>query len=76
MQPRPGASAPIADIAVEHFVCEFNPAPKQKHGRFSMYVNYVYVDGRFRYIGTGAYPFWSAPDEAPEKSHPAASPQK
>jgi hypothetical protein len=76
MQPRPGASVPIADIAVEHFVCEFNPAPKQKHGRFSMYVNYVYVDGRFRYIGTGAYPFWSAPDDAPEKSHPATSPQK
>ena len=73
MQPRPGASVPVADIAVEHFVCEFNPAPKQKHGRFSMYVNYVYVDGAFRYVGKGAYPFWSAPDEAPTKSVPDAS---
>ena len=67
MQPRAGASVPIADITVEHFVCEFSPAPKLKHGRFSMYVNYVYVDESFRYIGTGAYPFWSAPDEAPKK---------
>lgn len=67
MQPRAGASVPIADIAVEQFVCEFTPAPKQKNGRFSMYVNYVYVDGSFRYIGTGAYPFWSAPEESPKK---------
>lgn len=73
MQPRAGASVPIADIAVEQFVCEFSPVPKLKHGRFSMYVNYVYVDGSFRYIGTGAYPFWSAPDESPTKSMPDAS---
>ena len=67
MQSRASASVPIVDIVVEHFVCEFSPAPKQKHGRFSMYVNYVYVDGSFRYIGTGAYPFWSAPEESPKK---------
>jgi hypothetical protein len=41
-----------------------------------MYVNYVYVDGSFRYIGTGAYPFWSAPDESPTKPMPDASPTK
>ena len=74
MQPRAGATVPIAEIAVEHFVCEFSPAPKLKRGRFSMYVNYVYVDGSFRYIGTGAYPFWSAPEEAPARSNPSTSP--
>jgi hypothetical protein len=76
MQPRSDASVPIAEITVEHFVCEFSPAPKLKNGRFSMYVNYVYVDGGFRYIGTGAYPFWSAPDESPTKSMPDASLKK
>jgi hypothetical protein len=76
MQPRSDASVPIAEIAVEHFVCEFSPAPKLKNGRFSMYVNYVYVDGAFRYVGKGAYPFWSAPDESPTKSMPDASLKK
>jgi hypothetical protein len=62
MQPRRDAIAPLSSIPVEQFVCEFDPAPKLKYGRFSMFVNYVYVDGAFRYVGTGAYPFWSTPD--------------
>jgi hypothetical protein len=61
MQPRRDAIAPLSSIPVEQFVCEFDPAPKLKYGRFSMFVNYVYVDGAFRYVGTGAYPFWSTP---------------
>jgi hypothetical protein len=62
MQPRRDAIAPLLRIPVEQFVCEFDPAPKLKYGRFSMFVNYAYVDGAFRYVGTGAYPFWSTPD--------------
>jgi hypothetical protein len=62
MQPRRDAIAPLSSIPVEQFVCEFDAAPKLKYGRFSMFVDYVYVDGAFRYVGTGAYPFWSTPD--------------
>jgi hypothetical protein len=47
-----------------------------KNGRFSLVVNYVYVDGAFRYVGKGAYPFWSAPDEPSTKSMPDASQKK
>ena len=65
--PRPDAIPPSAAIPVEQFVTEFDPVPKMKNGRFSLVVNYVYVDGAFRYIGKGAYPFWAAPDEAPKK---------
>jgi hypothetical protein len=67
MQPRRDAIAPLSSIPVEQFVCEFDPAPKLKYGRFSMFVNYVYVDGAFRYVGTGAYPFWSMTDASPKK---------
>ena len=65
--PRPDVIPPSAAIPVEQFVTEFDPVPNMKNGRFSLVVNYVYVDGAFRYIGKGAYPFWSAPDEAPKK---------
>jgi hypothetical protein len=67
MQPRRDAIAPRSSIPVEQFVCEFDPTPKLKYGRFSMFVNYVYVDGAFRYVGTGAYPFWSMTDASPKK---------
>ncbi len=67
ISPRPDAILPSAAIEVEQFVTEFDPVPKMKNGRFSLVVSYVYVDGAFRYVGKGAYPFWSAPDEAPKK---------
>jgi hypothetical protein len=73
MPPRPDAIVPNVPIPVEQFVTEFDPIPKLSHGRFSILVNYVYVDGAFRYVGKGAYPFWSAPDEAQKKSMPDAS---
>jgi hypothetical protein len=62
MRPRRGAPEPLAPILVEQIVCEFNPEPKLKYGHFSIFANYVYVEGAFRYVGTGAYPFWSSPD--------------
>jgi hypothetical protein len=67
ISPRPDAILPSAAIPVEQFVTEFDPIPKMKTGRFSLVVNYVYVDGAFRYVGKGAYPFWSAPEEPPKK---------
>src|ERR1700747_3060202 len=73
ISPRPDAIQPSVQIPVEQFVTEFDPVPKMKNGRFSLVVNYVYVDGAFRYVGKGAYPFWSAPDAAPTKSTPDAS---
>jgi len=75
ISPRPDAIQPSAAIPVEQFVTEFDSTPKKK-GRFSLVVNYVYVDGAFRYVGKGAYPFWSAPDEPPTKSMPDASLKK
>jgi hypothetical protein len=76
ISPRPDAIVPSVQIPVEQFVTEFDPVPKMKNGRFSLVVNYVYVDGAFRYVGKGAYPFWSAPDEPPTKSMPDASLKK
>jgi len=76
ISPRPDAILPSVQIPVEQFVTEFDPIPKMKNGRFSLVVNYVYVDGAFRYVGKGAYPFWSAPDEAPAKSNTDASSTK
>jgi hypothetical protein len=76
ISPRPDAIQPSAAIPVEQFVTEFDSIPKMKNGRFSMYVNYVYVEGAFRYVGKGAYPFWSAPDEPSTKSMPDASQKK
>jgi len=76
ISPRPDAILPNVQIPVEQFVTEFDPAPKMKNGRFSLVVNYMYVDGAFRYVGKGAYPFWSAPDEPPTKSLPDASQKK
>jgi len=76
ISPRPDAILPSAAIPVEQFVTEFDSTPKMKNGRFSLVVNYVYVDGAFRYVGKGAYPFWSAPDEPPTNSVPDASQKK
>jgi hypothetical protein len=59
ISPRLDAIVPSVQIPVEQFVTEFDPVPKMKNGRFSLVVNYVYVDGAFRYVGKGAYPFWS-----------------
>jgi hypothetical protein len=66
MQPRSVATLPGVSIPIEQFVTEFDPIKKLGHGRFSMLVNYVYVDGAFRYVGRGAFPFWSAPATPPK----------
>jgi hypothetical protein len=35
--------------------------------RFSILTNYAYVDGAFRCVGKGGYPFWSMPDASRAK---------
>jgi hypothetical protein len=62
IQPRADAPQPIVPIQIEQFETEWRPERSGKAERFSMFVSYVYVDGAFRYVGRGAYPFWSMPD--------------
>src|SRR5262249_13100941 len=61
MQPRRDSIQPVLAVPIEQFVTDFDPHPNPRHGSFKMLVNYVYVDGAFRYVGRGAYPFWSMP---------------
>jgi hypothetical protein len=59
LAPRSDASLPLQPVPVE----PFNIAITSDNGkRFSFLANYVYVDGAFRFVGKGAYPFWSMPD--------------
>lgn len=50
---------PDRTVPVEQFTVEL--VADQNH-RFSFLANFVYVEGAFRYVGKGAYPFWSMPD--------------
>ena len=62
--PRPDAFLPSQPIAIEQFeVTISSDSPKT----FSILANYVYVDGAFRFVGGGAYPFWSMPDATSHK---------
>jgi hypothetical protein len=62
IQPRPDAIVPFVAVQIEQFVAEFEPVRHSDGSRFSLFANYVYADGAYRYVGKGAYPFWSAPD--------------
>jgi hypothetical protein len=57
--PRNDSILPDSAVPVEQFTVEFVADPKR---RFSFLANFVYVEGAFRYVGKGAYPFWSMPD--------------
>jgi hypothetical protein len=63
-QPRQDAYEPKKAIPVEQFDVEFEAdRPGTKNGRsMSILVNTVWTDGAYRYVGKGAYPFWSMPD--------------
>jgi hypothetical protein len=76
MPPRPDAIQPSVRVPIDQFVTEFDSVPKLRYGQFQMLVNYVYVDGAFRYVGKGAYPFWSMPDSSQKKPAPDASQKK
>jgi hypothetical protein len=63
--PRKDAVAPAQPVPVEQFMTEIS---SNNGKRVSFLTNYVYIDGAFRYVGRGAYPFWSMPDATrPEK---------
>jgi hypothetical protein len=59
LQPRADAIKPIQEVPVESFEIEF---VSESGRRFSQLANFVYVSGAYRYVGKGAYPFWSMPD--------------
>jgi hypothetical protein len=57
--PRADAMMPLVQVPVEQFETEFASDRGQK---ISVLANFVYVNGAYRYVGKGAYPFWSMPD--------------
>ena len=64
ISPRRDSMLPHKQVAVEQF--EVKMAADEKL-RFSFLGNNVYVDRAYRYVGKGAYPFWSMPDATREK---------
>lgn len=59
VQPRADAVVPLTPVPIEQFTVAF---VAEKGASMSMLLNFVYVDGAHRYVGRGAYPFWSMPD--------------
>jgi hypothetical protein len=59
LQPRTDAVRPSQEVPTEQFELEF---VSDDGKRFSELCNFVYVNGAYRYVGNGAYPFWSMPD--------------
>jgi len=58
----PQSSLPLP-AALEFETQVIRPASKQPRMMVSSWANlYVYVDGRFRFAGRGAYPFWNPPN--------------
>lgn len=64
LAPRADAFTPLQPVPVEQFEVEF---VGDNGKRFSILGNFVYVDGAFRFVGKGAYPFWSMPDATAPK---------
>ena len=64
LAPKADAVTPLQPIPVEQFTVEVS---SDQGKRFSFLANYVYVDGAFRFVGGGAYPFWSMPDATSHK---------
>ena len=64
LAPKTNAIAPLLPVPVEQFEVEFAADNGKK---FSILGNFVYVDGAFRFVGKGAYPFWSMPDTTAPK---------
>jgi len=64
LAPRADAFLPVQPVPVEQFTIAIS---SDNGKRFSFLANYVYEDGAFRFVGKGAYPFWSMPDAARPK---------
>ena len=64
VQPSADAPVPTKEMPLERFEIKFIA----DSGRyFSILANFVYLDGAYRYLGKGAYPFWSMPDATRKK---------
>lgn len=59
LQPRADAVVPVTPVPVEQFTITFTA---EKGMSMSVLSNFIYVDGAYRYVGKGAYPFWLMPD--------------
>lgn len=61
--PRPDAILPLTDVVVDGYELTYTADTGDALGQggkgFSQFDNFVYVDGAYRYVGGGAYPFWS-----------------
>jgi hypothetical protein len=63
VQPKPDAMLPLVEIPVEQFNVELTSSPSPSgRKRVSFLINVVYEGGAYRYLGGGAYPFWSMPE--------------
>lgn len=59
LQPRADAISPLTEVPIEKYNVKFSG---QDGHNMEELVNFAYVDGAFRYLGKGSYPFWSMPD--------------
>jgi hypothetical protein len=50
---------PINQVPLEQFQIKFTASDGKS---FSELSNFVYLEGAYRYLGKGAYPFWAMPD--------------
>jgi hypothetical protein len=66
LPPRQNAYQPTKPISIEQFEVGFEADKPDARGRntMSILVNTVWADGAYRYVGKGAYPFWSMPDSS------------
>jgi TonB family protein len=67
--PRPDALHPTVDFTVERYELAF-VADGNANVTFTQEDNFVYVDGAFRFVGGGFYPFWSMPAVVDDPSKP------
>jgi hypothetical protein len=66
LNPRADATLPLTPIPVEKYTVKFSG----EGGRsMEQLLNLAYVDGVFRYLGKGSYPFWSMPDATSKPSN-------
>jgi hypothetical protein len=67
--PRQNAYQPKQPIPIEQFEVRFEADKVGASGgtAISSLVSMVWVDGAYRYVGGGAYPFWSMPDRTQPK---------
>jgi hypothetical protein len=59
LAPRDDAVIPVSQVPTEQYSIKLTGSDGHNMEQLS---NFVYVDGAFRYVGKGAYPFWSMPD--------------